>query len=311
MIRHSLDNMKFPPGRKRGVLKERTRGPKARRYDDRCDSIRDQVEIIPRKYWPEMAANKWHQRRRRQFRWTFDQGSIGSCAAESAYAGKGACDMRQGQPMVFTNPLFAYQDTSGGRDNGSVIGDNVEHMQIHGCCPEEVWPRHKGFREEPSAEAKRIAAFFKLGPVFYGETVDEFVSALGEGYNAHAGYSGHAVMFLRYLGRMLAEFKNSWGDWGDNGFGSLPLKKLYILYGMYFFKLSVPYATPGAGEDEWDWKSPWKPKHDQATLAHAVRLYNETTMKMAAAKSSKWVNSNAQWREDTYMRVLASCGLAV
>ena len=310
MPKYSLD--KIPPGRKRGVLKERTRGPKARRYDDRCESVRTQVEIIPRKHWPEIAANKWHQKRRRQFRWTFDQNGITSCAAESGYAGKGACDMRQDLPMVFTNPLFAFHTTSGGVDRGSVIGDNVEHMQTEGCCPEEVWPRYKGFREEPSTEAKRIAKFFKLGPVFFGETVDEFVSALAEGYNAAGGYNGHAVMFLRYLGRMLAEFKNSWAaSWGDNGFGSLPINDLHIPYGLYFFKSSVAYATPSAASDGWDWKSPWQPMHDQMKLAHAVRLYNETTMKMAAAKSSKWVNSNAQWREDTYMRVLASCGLAI
>jgi hypothetical protein len=303
MPKYSLD--KIPPGRKRGVLKERTRGPKARRYDDRCESVRGQIELIPREFWEELAANKFHKERRRRYRWTFDQDGLGSCAPESGYGGKGACDMRQGLPMVFTNPLFAYYTTSGGRDNGSVIGDNVEHLRDYGACPEEVWPRSKGFRAEPSSQAYKIAAFFKLKEFFYIETIDEFVSGLLQGYDIHAGYDGHAVIFDRYLGGQKVEFKNSWGAWGDDGFGPLPLSKIYFPYGAYAYKLVVPYATPAADRG-WDWKSPWQPKYDQAKLAEAVRRYNEETMihRVTAGRSPAW-------REDTYARALESCGLAI
>ena len=305
MPRFNLDNMKFPAGRKAGVLKERTRGPRARRYDDRCDPVRGQIEIIPRKFWEDEAKRKFHKARRWRYRFTYDQNGIGSCAGESAYGGKAACDTRQGLPMVFGNPLFAYQETSGGRDNGSVIGDNLEHIRDHGYCPEEVWPRSKGFRAEPSAEAKRIAAFFKMGEFFYVESIDEFVSALLQGYDVAGGYDGHAVVFDRYLGLQKVEFKNSWGDWGDDGFGELSLSKIYFPYGADAYKNVVSYATPAANGG-WDWKSPWKPKHDQVKLAEAVRLYTEETMihRVTAARSPAW-------REDTYARALASCGLAV
>lgn len=306
MARYNLDKMVFPPGRKPGVLKERTRGPRRRLYYDRCDPLKSQIEIIPEKYWEEQAAKRWHKARRYRYRYTYDQDGIGSCAAESAYGCKGACDTRQGLPMVFGNPLGTYHTTSGGRDRGSVIGDNMELIRDEGCFPEEVWPRSKGFRAEPSAEAKKIAGFFKLKEFFYIETIAELVSALLQGYDVQGGYSGHAVAFMQYLGRRLALFKNSWGNWGDNGFGELSIDNIYKPYGIYAYKLVARYAEPSTKPNEHDWFSPWKPKYNQKKLAEAVRRYNEEVMihRATALRSPAW-------REDTYMQALASCGLAV
>lgn len=304
MAKYSLD--KIPAGRKRGVLKERTRGRKARRYQDRCDPVSGQIELIPREFWEDEAKRKYHKARRWRYRYTFDQDGLTSCASDSGCGAKAACDTRQQQPLVFYNPLFTFYTTSGGKDRGSVIGDNLEHLRDYGACPEEVWPRSKGFRAKPSSQAYKVAAFFKLKEFFYVETIDELVSALLQGYDVHAGYDGHAVVFMQYLGRLVALFKNSWNkSWGDDGFGELSLSKIYFPYGAYAYKLVEPYATPAA-DDDWDWLPPWRPKYDQAKLAEAVRLYNEEVMvhRFTAMRSPAW-------REDAYARALESCGLAV
>ena len=291
MVAHGVPP--FPPGRKPGVKRDRPS-----KIMDRCDSVRTQIELIKPQYWDEIADTRFHQSRRSRFRYTLDQNGFGSCAGESATGHKAACDARQGLPLVVYNGLFPYHTTSGGRDNGSVIGENVEFIREHGVCPEEVWPRSKGFRAEPSAEAKRVAEFFKLIDFFYVETIDEFVSALLQGFDIHAGYTGHAIVFNRYLKRRTVEYKNSWGNWGDNGFGSLSLSKIHFPYGAYAYK-NVRIFTP----DE------WTPKTDQRRLATAVSSFMEAMHE--TRDTLPWSKQWDQWREDIYGKSMEACGIAI
>lgn len=263
MPKRPFNQLTFPDGRKAGVRKESTSDRKARaKVADRCDPVRGEIELISRTYWDELADTGHHQNRRSRFRYTLDQDGVGSCAAESAAGLKSALDERQGLPEVLYNPWSIYWYTSGGRDNGSVIGDNVEYIRDKGVCPEEVWPRSKSWRAEPDREAKRIAKFFTIKEFFYVETIDEFVSALLQGFDIHAGYTGHAIVFNRYLKRQKVEYKNSWGSWGDNGFGSLSLSNIYFPYGVYAYKNARVWT-----EDE------WIPRYNQRKLAEAVNLF--------------------------------------
>ena len=297
--RYSLDTMKLPNGRKFGVKKESTSERVARsKIADRCAPIKSQIEIIPKQHWDELAATQWHgQVRRDRYRYTLDQNGVGSCASESATGIKAACDERQGLPMIVYNPWSIYWYTSGGRDRGSVIGDNVEYIRDHGVCPEEVWPRSKGWRAQPSAEAKQIAKLFRIVEFFYIETTAELVSALLAGYDVHGGYSGHAVAFCRYLGRNTIEFKNSWGNWGDNGFGTLSLSKVYFPYGCYAYKFVHPWTE----ED-------WKPALSQIPLADAVNRYMNVELQRSRAGKRPL---SQQAADRLYAEKLANCSLSL
>ncbi len=292
MARHrfSLDHMVFPDGRKPGVKRD-----KPSRIMDRCDPVKTQIETIDRKYWDELADTRWHKNRRSRYRFTLDQNGFGSCAWSSAAAGKGALDEHQNLPRILYNAFFGYHWTSGGRDGGSVIGDNVTLLQTRGCCPEEVWPSSNGWRTKPSAEAQRIAKFFRLLEFFYAETIEEVVSALLQGYDIHAGYSGHAVIFNRYKKRGKVEFKNSWGNWGDDGFGELSLSKIYFPYGAYAYK-NCRVWTP----------EEWAPRHDQVQLAMAVEAFMQESMGV----SRPWSKQKQRGAADTYKRTLEAFGIA-
>lgn len=294
----NLDNMVLPAGRKAGVRREHTSERRARDIiAGRCASVRGQIDDIPEEYWEDEARRKFHALRRERYRYTLDQDGITSCAAESGCGGKAATDARQGLPLVVYNPLFNFYKTSGGRNSGSTIGSNVSELRDTGCCPEEVWPRSKGFRAKPSREAYRVAKIFRLAEFFYVETPAELVSALLQGFDVHAGYSGHAIVFCQYLGRGKLLLKNSWGaDWSDNGFGELSLRNVYFPYGVYAYKNVIPWE-----EDD------WKPQHDQVALAAAVQSYTAGLMK----RRRVWERRYDRWRADEYQRVLGSCGLAV
>jgi hypothetical protein len=299
--------MQYPPGRRPGIKED-----KPAKIMNRCDPVKSVIEDIPDLYWDELADHPTHIAERDKYRYTSDQNGLGACAADSACNTKAACDTRQNLPLVIYNPLFLYYTTSGGSDRGSVIGDNLELARDSGCCPEEVWPRSKGFRAEPSEEAYTIARFFKLREFFYVETIQQFVSALLQGYKIHAGYSGHAISFCRYLKDRTVEYKNSWGAWGDNGFGSLSLSKIYFGYGAYAYKDSITYYDEVRGLwGNWaggKWvECPWKPKLNQAVLGKVSADFAsiQTRRKIDGLKAM----SEAQ-ASDVYRTCLAKYGLS-
>ncbi|WP_455387608.1 hypothetical protein [Petrachloros mirabilis] len=303
----------LPPGKRTG-LKWDTAVQR-----DRCRSIRkaDGFELIDEKHWNELADTGHHKARDKFFRYTLDQNGTGSCAAESENGCKAACDAKSRQPEVFYNPLFSYHTTSGGRDGGSAIGDNLDHCLTVGCCPEEIWPRSKGFRATPSSQAYEIAGFFKGREYYVIETKQEFVSSLFGGFFNHFGYliggGGHAVSGCRYLKNGKFRFKNSWAvTWGDNGFGELNLSQIYWPFGAYAYRDVVPYYDPIKGWGRWELDGtftpcPWQPKYDQGALSMVVQRFVDIENQRKVAGQRPMGSNQA---EDVYQALLEKCALA-
>ena len=292
----SLDTMIYPDGYRPGVRKESTSDRKARAIiADRCDPISTQIEIIDRKHWGEWRAKKANgkENRRSRFRYILNQDGVGSCAAEAGTNCKASLDAYQGLPEIVYNPWSVYWKTSGGSDRGSSIGENAEYIRDNGICPEEVWPRSKGWRSEPGGEAKRVAKFFRIEEFFHCENVDQVVSAMLQGYDIHAGYSGHSISFCRSLTDSTLEFMNSWGNWGDAGFGTLSHNKIYFAYGAYAYKYVI------------DWEAgDWSPSKDQAKLSKATSRYMAA---VHAHKVEKGRPMSTLQSEDLYHELCGSC----
>jgi hypothetical protein len=200
----------FPPGVKPGCL------PRVTEFG-KCQGIpplRDAVTIIPESDWGDLIGQVSVKP---LVRTVLDQDGVGSCATESTTGGVMACRAYHGLEHVLLNPWSIYWKTSGGRDNGSSIDDNLAYVLENGICPESVWPRSKGWRAEPSDEAKQAALGYRALEVFDIETRAEFGSALLTDFAVVFGRAGHSILAVEMTSRTQFTALGSWGTDGAGG----------------------------------------------------------------------------------------------
>lgn len=165
-----------------------------------------------------------------------NQKNVGSCAAEGS-SGSMACRRNQdGSDTPTLNPYAMYHTTSGGSDRGSTLHDNLAFLQEFGCPSEKIWPRSKGWRTKPSAEAMEDALSYRLSldGVVKVNNRREFWTMILAGFPVYFGYTGHAIFASNVLDLDRFTYVNSWDEsWGDNGRGTLSSSRIYWGYGAY------------------------------------------------------------------------------
>jgi hypothetical protein len=133
-----------------------------------------------------------------------------------------------GRPRVEKNPLGMYNTTSGGSDRGSNLGDNLSFARETGCFPASVWPRSKGWRAAPSAEAVAAAGQYKLDEFWEVTTLEECGSSLLRGFPLFYGSASHAKCGIKLLDSKRFKYLNSWGkDWSSPSAGEYIAEQLY------------------------------------------------------------------------------------
>jgi hypothetical protein len=180
----------------------------------------EQIEIIPSSQW---ASYVGQISLRPYVKTVLNQGSVGSCACEATAQAVmiARAFAFPTLPHVELNPWFIYQETSGGRDRGSSIDENLAFAMEYGIAPVSVWPRSKGWNARPTKEAYEAAKEFRIKEVFDIATVNGMVSALLKGFPVVYGSNGHAVTKVEHLNDREGLDINSWGTgWGSGGFGT-------------------------------------------------------------------------------------------
>lgn len=226
-----------PPGVRQGLLV--APDDVSRVYHRRNDVIPfadSGIELIDGAKLAEMAAAADTVR---PYVWTtLNQGSVGSCASEAITGAVMALREWCGAPQVLLNPWSLYYETSGGRDQGSTLQDNLAKAQSDGICPEADHPRSLGWRARPSSKAQESAKRFRIGRVSPIKNWHQYASALVWGVAVYWGYSGHAIWAGEFVsgnersGRF--RYKNSWGaDWGEDGWGTITSDRIMWQYGAY------------------------------------------------------------------------------
>lgn len=199
----------------------------------------EKIETIPRSDWPDLIPKV----RNSSLVWTvLDQDGVGSCASEAATGAVMAMRELSGQSKVLLNPWFVYHTVSGGSDRGSSIDENLRFVRENGIASMDVWPRSKGWRTRPSAEAVEDAKKYRIEEAYDVTNVDEFVSCILKGFVVEFGYrpggGGHAVCAVDVVDMDRFRFINSWHEsWGDNGFGTLRFSDIDWRFGAWALRV--------------------------------------------------------------------------
>lgn len=191
--------------------------PRISKAGEWCPMASERIVTIPRGEWETILADENSVRLRPWIPVVLDQDGVGSCATESA---TGAVMLQRsftGQEFTLLNPWFIYHTTSGGRDGGSNIDSNLRFVRENGIAPEAIWPRSKGWRAKPTAEAYEAAKQYRIIEFYDIQTVEEFGSALLLGFPVVYGRRGHSILAVDVVNKNEFRMLNSWGNWGDNG----------------------------------------------------------------------------------------------
>ena len=221
----------YPLGFKLGCNRRKSR------FGQVCKTAEDGIETIPRDQWNELIGlvslrNNVHV--------VLDQGSAGSCATESTTQGVMIVRDVARLPFELLNPWSIYHFTSGGRDNGSSIDENLVHARDYGVLSESYWPRSKGWKADPPSDWKAHAAPFQIDEFFDIATEEELGSAVLKGYAVVFGSSGHSCIITSLLSDSKAAYCNSWDEsWGDHGYGTIALRSINWSYGSFAIRLAT------------------------------------------------------------------------
>jgi len=178
---------------------------------------RDQLPVIPESEWhkyygrSDLAERVWD---------VLDQNGHGSCAAECVTGAITVVRELAGLQRIKLNPWTVYQFTSGGRDRGSNIGDNVRRSQSVGILPQDYWPRSKGLWTPLPAGHQDISRNYRsLRWLDIGSKL-EFATSLFRTRPICYGRRGHAICALEWLEGDRVLYLNSWDEaWNGGGFG--------------------------------------------------------------------------------------------
>ena len=202
----------------------------------------------------------------------YDQQALGSCSA-NALSGAIEYDQTKNKmaSVFIPSRLFIYYqersiENTIDSDSGAMLRDGIKACNTFGVCPEDLWSYDIGkFTQNPTKEAYDSAINHKIVsyrtveqdlnslqtalasgyPIIFGITV---YSSLEGAQVAQTGIvpmpdpsenclGGHAILLCGYNNATkLFTFRNSWGNWGDKGYGYLSYD--YVL-------------NPGLASDFW------------------------------------------------------------
>ena len=181
-----------------------------------------------------------------------DQQTEGTCVGFAVASGmKEYQELLDYEKLVELSTRFVYSeakliDGMHGLE-GTTIRASMQVLEKIGVCQEKLWPYSPHQKDKPKVGAKANAQKFRIiryarilnlselrlslatkGPCVIGIEVFEGMMKIKTGLvplpkRGQRSIGGHAICAVGYDDKKeLVKFKNSWGKWGDKGFGYLP-----------------------------------------------------------------------------------------
>ncbi len=216
-------------------------------YEDRYDPI-PQSEWM-RLYEAEQAAGGGNDRLISRVK---NQRNEGSCVGNAATAAVEVLNNRMFGGKLCLSAIYTYQDIGSSPNSGANVSDALETISTVGCLPEDtpenraifgdvVMPPTGYYTKRPKGH-EAVAKKFRVTEWLVGRTYEGLISALFRGHPVVVGRDGHSICYLRAMfvnGSIRVKYVNSWGDWGDEGFGYDSINTIKRASGWWFCPQSM------------------------------------------------------------------------
>lgn len=187
----------------------------------------------------------------------YNQKQEGSCVANASSQATEIVQARQfgKNRVVHLSAMSLYKRIGSGPSSGAVVSDAIEELVKDGVLPldnEENKARFKHFMPNtgwstPYPEGwKETAKNFKALEWMVCDSYAELISALLFRYPVVVGRQGHSICYCDVVykdGEIMVKYANSWGDWGENGFGYDTLRTIKAASGWAYALRSVVAPT--------------------------------------------------------------------
>jgi hypothetical protein len=163
----------------------------------------------------------------------YNQKSEGSCVANATSQSHEIVQARQfgKDKVVHLSAISLYKRIGRSPSSGAMVSDGLKEMKSRGILPldneanrtkyQHVMP-NTGFRTAYPSGWETTAAMFKGVEAYAVTSVNGLMTALCRHEPVVVGRQGHSICYVRPMkknGRWVAKYANSWGDWGDEGYG--------------------------------------------------------------------------------------------
>jgi len=199
--------------------------------------IKDAIPLIPRTEWKDRITAG-------QGNWLSDfilsqnipvkdQDGLGYCWVYASTTAVEIIRALQGLPYVELSPESVGGPITGWRNEGGYGGDAEKQLADVGACAESFMDTPNSLRHSRWKSGWQVdCANHRIDTEWWDVTsFDEIITLLLSRQPISVGLDwwGHQVCFTDPVilddGSVGVKFRNSWGDWGDNGFGTLTESK--------------------------------------------------------------------------------------
>jgi hypothetical protein len=197
----------------------------------------DNFDLIPESEWDDLIEKSPDLLDYSPYQ--HDQDGEGSCASNSA----GGCyetmfvqQFGYGK-FVPVSPVSLYKRVGSSPNSGSSLDSNLRELRDHGILPldtpenkarfDHTFP-HNGFYEKLPDGWEETGELLRMREWWDVATVEGAITACFKGFPGCYARDGHAIKIVALVkkdGKRFIKYHNSWGDWGDNGYGYDTLDK--------------------------------------------------------------------------------------
>ncbi len=195
-------------------------------------------KVVPRGEW-DAAYEELKPNYARNKTWQYNQKNEGTCTANAMAGTMAYAYMRQYGIAISPCPTTMYRHCGRSANSGSSTSCILKRARDHGTLliehevnrdllrrmgfdPTHVAPATGWKHPIPRDAMSETAIHFRVDEFYEISTIDGFFSALLHGFGILYGRSGHAIHgvdICKRNNRWTCKYDNSWGNWGDKGFG--------------------------------------------------------------------------------------------